>query len=177
MQTIIPADEWDAFEKCMRTPLPTSFRVALVAEKRPRLLRELRTTLQFDPVEIDGEVVHPPKYNSPPACPHAALRRSRHYLARPANIVPHSHPASLPPSPPPPRCRPLVWYPDQSAWRILCHKKVLRKNPKLRAVQKWLVQHTDSGDVWRQESVSMIPALMLDVQSHHVVRRLPCHAR
>lgn len=82
VQAIVPADEWDAFEKCMRTPLPTCFRVALVAEKRPRLLRELRTTLQFEPVDIDGKLVHPPKYAPPPS-----PRRRRHVVPCPSLLL------------------------------------------------------------------------------------------
>ena len=147
-QAIIPAAEWDDFERAMRTPLPTSFRLSTISSIRPRLLKDLRTILQFDPVDIDGVTVRPPAYVL--ACGVCAR-----------GIVADASGCTL--------CSPLPWYPDNLAWSINCHKRLLRKNDALKKVQKWLVTHSDMGDVWRQEAVSMIPALMLDVKPHHFV--------
>ena len=66
--------------------------------------------------------------------------------------------------------RPIPWYPHSLAWSTPCDKRTLRKLPQLRALQKWLVTHSDTGDVWRQEAVSMIPALLLDINKSHFVR-------
>lgn len=48
-------------------------------------------------------------------------------------------------------------------------KRQLRKHPTTKALQTWLVRHTESGEITRQEAVSMIPPLLLDVEPHHVV--------
>eukprot|EP00941_MAST-03F_sp_MAST-3F-sp1_P005555 g5555.t1 len=64
---------------------------------------------------------------------------------------------------------PLPWYPDQGAWQLSCPKRVLRKSPLLRVFQDWLLRENEIGNVSRQEAVSMIPALILDVKRHHRV--------
>ncbi|KAF2078206.1 hypothetical protein CYY_000496 [Polysphondylium violaceum] len=62
---------------------------------------------------------------------------------------------------------PIPWYPNQIAWRSSIPKKALRKNPTLAKFQQFLVHHDNQGNLTRQEAVSMIPPLFLDVQSHH----------
>jgi len=49
------------------------------------------------------------------------------------------------------------------------NKRVLRRSPELRKIQNWLVACTNVGDVWRQEAVSMIPALLLGARPEHLV--------
>lgn len=66
--------------------------------------------------------------------------------------------------------RPLPWYPKGVAWYTTCPRQALRKHPQMRKLQQWLVKYSESGDLWRQEAVSMIPPLVLDVQPHHLVR-------
>jgi 16S rRNA C967 or C1407 C5-methylase (RsmB/RsmF family) len=79
-------------------------------------------------------------------------------------------------------------YPDGLAWQFAVPKAVLRKNPEFRKFQAFLVYETEVGNVSRQEAVSMIPPLLLDVLPHHRVldmcaapgskaRRLRLHAR
>lgn len=67
------------------------------------------------------------------------------------------------------RAKPLPWYPDGLAFQIACSRDEMRKNPSLKKLHRFLVKNCDTGDVWRQETVSMVPALVLDVQSHHRV--------
>jgi tRNA (cytosine34-C5)-methyltransferase len=65
--------------------------------------------------------------------------------------------------------RPLPWYPDRLAWHISLPRKVIRKNPTLTNFHQFLVHETDKGNLSRQEAVSMIPPLLLDVKPHHKV--------
>jgi len=60
-QTIVPASEWEQFESTLRTPLPTSFRLSSLSDRREQLLAELRTSLQFDPFKLGDIAVHPPQ--------------------------------------------------------------------------------------------------------------------
>jgi hypothetical protein len=60
-------------------------------------------------------------------------------------------------------------YPDGLAWQFTVPKAVLRKNPDFRRFQSFLVYETEVGNISRQESVSMLPPLFLDVQPHHKV--------
>lgn len=48
-------------------------------------------------------------------------------------------------------------------------KNVIRKFPPFAAFQKFLVSETSVGNISRQEVVSMIPPLLMDVQPGHVV--------
>ncbi|CAD0115408.1 unnamed protein product [Aureobasidium uvarum] len=64
---------------------------------------------------------------------------------------------------------PIKWYPNQLAYYMTTPKNVIRKFPPFAAFQKFLVSETAVGNISRQEAVSMIPPLLLDVQSHHTV--------
>lgn len=48
-------------------------------------------------------------------------------------------------------------------------KNVIRKFPPFADFQKFLVSETSVGNISRQEVVSMIPPMLMDVRSHHVV--------
>ncbi|BGP19522.1 hypothetical protein JCM10213_000121 [Rhodosporidiobolus nylandii] len=63
--------------------------------------------------------------------------------------------------------QPLEWYPQQLAWQLPVPKQALRKDEKMRKFQHFLVYETDAGNISRQEAVSMIPPLLLDVQPGH----------
>ena len=71
--------------------------------------------------------------------------------------------AQLLPSP-----SPLPWYPQRMAWYLPVSKGALRSVPQLAAFRRWLMAEFDQGNLNRQEAVSMIPTLLLDVQSHHL---------
>ncbi|GAA5853276.1 hypothetical protein JCM8547_000265 [Rhodosporidiobolus lusitaniae] len=61
----------------------------------------------------------------------------------------------------------LEWYPRSLAWQLPVPKQALRKQEALRKFQNFLVYETDAGNISRQEAVSMIPPLLLDVQPGH----------
>lgn len=63
----------------------------------------------------------------------------------------------------------LPWYPDGLAWQLNFSRKCIRKSETFTQLHSCLVYETNSGNISRQETVSMIPPLVLDVQPHHYV--------
>ncbi|KAF9459139.1 cytosine-5--methyltransferase [Collybia nuda] len=63
----------------------------------------------------------------------------------------------------------IPWYPDGLAWQFNVPKKVLRKSPEFKKFHSFLVFETEVGNISRQEAVSMLPPLFLDVEPHHKV--------
>ncbi|EMD37062.1 hypothetical protein CERSUDRAFT_50963, partial [Gelatoporia subvermispora B] len=126
-QNILPDDEWDKFLEAMRSPLPTTFRVA-GSRQAARLLNDvIRSTHvpHLAGVVFEGESVSPP--------------------------------AQIP------------WYPEGLAWQFNVSKKVLRKSPEFKKFHSFLVYETEIGNISRQEAVSMLPPLFLEVEPHHRV--------
>lgn len=60
--------------------------------------------------------------------------------------------------------RPVPWYPDQLAWSMTTPKRIVRRFAPFASFQKFLVSETDVGNISRQEVVSMIPPLLIDVK-------------
>ncbi|KAI2619999.1 S-adenosyl-L-methionine-dependent methyltransferase [Hypoxylon sp. NC1633] len=60
--------------------------------------------------------------------------------------------------------QPVLWYPDQLAYSMNTPKHVIRKFPPFAAFQKFLVSETSVGNISRQEVVSMIPPLLMDLE-------------
>ncbi|XP_051527447.1 RNA cytosine C(5)-methyltransferase NSUN2 [Myxocyprinus asiaticus] len=65
--------------------------------------------------------------------------------------------------------QPLSWYPDELAWHTNLSRKILRKSPLLEKFHQFLVSETESGNISRQEAVSMIPPLLLKIEPHHKI--------
>ncbi|XP_042551169.1 RNA cytosine C(5)-methyltransferase NSUN2 [Dipodomys spectabilis] len=65
--------------------------------------------------------------------------------------------------------QPLSWYPEELAWHTNLSRKILRKSPQLEKFHQFLVSETESGNISRQEAVSMIPPLLLGVRPHHKI--------
>ncbi|KAI6121941.1 S-adenosyl-L-methionine-dependent methyltransferase [Pisolithus sp. B1] len=63
----------------------------------------------------------------------------------------------------------IPWYPDGLTWQFNVSKKVLRKSPEFKKFHSFLVHETEVGNISRQEAVSMLPPLFMDVQPHHKV--------
>uniref|UniRef100_A0A665UEP6 tRNA (cytosine(34)-C(5))-methyltransferase n=1 Tax=Echeneis naucrates TaxID=173247 RepID=A0A665UEP6_ECHNA len=65
--------------------------------------------------------------------------------------------------------QPLTWYPDDQAWHTNMSRKIIRKSPLLEKFHQFLVSETESGNISRQEAVSMIPPLLLKIEPHHKI--------
>uniref|UniRef100_A0A674ML06 tRNA (cytosine(34)-C(5))-methyltransferase n=1 Tax=Takifugu rubripes TaxID=31033 RepID=A0A674ML06_TAKRU len=63
-------------------------------------------------------------------------------------------------------------YPDEQAWHTNMSRKIIRKSPLLEKFHQFLVSETESGNISRQEAVSMIPPLLLKIEPHHKVKSL-----
>lgn len=61
----------------------------------------------------------------------------------------------------------LAWYPNEYAFQLELSRKDIRRSEKLFRLHNFLIAETKSGNISRQEAVSMIPPLCLDVQPHH----------
>ncbi|KAI5463463.1 NOL1/NOP2/sun family protein [Mariannaea sp. PMI_226] len=75
-------------------------------------------------------------------------------------IVKIEHQDGTPVAPP----NAVPWYPDELAWWMTTPKNVIRKFPPFAAFQKFLVSETSVGNISRQEVVSMIPPLLMDLR-------------
>lgn len=64
-----------------------------------------------------------------------------------------------------PKC--LTFYPQELAWQLDLTRKDIRRNEKVFRLHNFLQTETVSGNISRQEAVSMLPPLVLDVKSHH----------
>ncbi|KAJ7021378.1 cytosine-5--methyltransferase [Mycena alexandri] len=126
-QKIVPEEEWDVLLESLRTPLPTTFRVAGSRQTAQSLNATVRDT-------------HVPTLS---------------------NVVFEEQPI-----PPPVQ---IPWYPDGLAWQFNVPKKVLRKSPEFKEFHSFLVFETEVGNISRQEAVSMLPPLFMEVEPHHKV--------
>ncbi|KAJ3370424.1 tRNA (cytosine(34)-C(5))-methyltransferase [Kappamyces sp. JEL0680] len=65
--------------------------------------------------------------------------------------------------------KPLGWYPNELAWTFDVGRTIMRRSKEIKELQNFLVSETEIGNISRQEAVSMIPPLLLDVQPGHYV--------
>ncbi|XP_057666067.1 tRNA (cytosine(34)-C(5))-methyltransferase [Diorhabda carinulata] len=64
---------------------------------------------------------------------------------------------------------PIPWYPNNLAWQMELTRKDIRRCEAYYKLHNFLITETENGTISRQETVSMIPPLVLDVQPHHKV--------
>jgi 16S rRNA C967 or C1407 C5-methylase (RsmB/RsmF family) len=61
----------------------------------------------------------------------------------------------------------LKWYPGNCAYKLGTDRRNIRKQSALEGLHQWMIMHTDNGNITRQEAVSMVPPLALNVLPHH----------
>jgi len=66
-----------------------------------------------------------------------------------------------------PKC--LDWYPENLAYQLNITRNHIRREEVYFKLHNFLVSETESGNISRQETVSMIPPLVLGVEPHHKV--------
>ncbi|KAJ1889410.1 tRNA (cytosine-5-)-methyltransferase ncl1 [Kickxella alabastrina] len=64
---------------------------------------------------------------------------------------------------------PLEWYPNNFGWQFTIPRVALKKSKELSKFHSFLVTETEVGNISRQEAVSMVPPLFLDVRPDHYV--------
>ncbi|KDD75934.1 hypothetical protein H632_c429p1 [Helicosporidium sp. ATCC 50920] len=65
--------------------------------------------------------------------------------------------------------RALEWYPERLAWQFEFSRTQLRRHPALSRLHDFIKRENEVGGITRQEAVSMVPPLFLDVQPSHRV--------
>lgn len=55
------------------------------------------------------------------------------------------------------------------AWQLALSRKDIRRSEAYYRLHNFLINETKNGTISRQETVSMIPPLALDIKSHHKV--------
>lgn len=65
--------------------------------------------------------------------------------------------------------KPISWYPNELVWELNLDKTKLKKTPMLEKLHQSIQKASDSGLITRQELVSMIPPLLLDIKSTDIV--------
>jgi len=63
----------------------------------------------------------------------------------------------------------ISWYPGGLAWQLDMSRPMLRHSEELFSLHQFIVSEVERGSIARQEAVSMIPPLVLDVKPHHTV--------
>lgn len=63
----------------------------------------------------------------------------------------------------------LPWYPNEHAWQLELTRKDIRRSEAFYKLHNFLIAETNSGSISRQEAVSMIPPIVLDVKPYHKV--------
>ncbi|XP_046842938.1 RNA cytosine C(5)-methyltransferase NSUN2-like isoform X2 [Xenia sp. Carnegie-2017] len=65
--------------------------------------------------------------------------------------------------------KPLKWYPGELAWQINLTRRFIRRSGVVSNFHKFLIHESEMGNLSRQEAVSMIPPLLIDVEPHHKI--------
>lgn len=63
----------------------------------------------------------------------------------------------------------LPFYPEELAWQLQLTRKDIRRSEAYFRLHNFLIAETNSGSISRQEVVSMVPPLVLDVKPGHKV--------
>ena len=90
------------------------------------------------------------------------LQRLKSYYVPQIATIEHDGQSVDPPTP-------LPWYPNEMGWQITTSKSVIRKHLPFAEFKKYLVSETEVGNISRQEVVSMVPPLVMDVKPGMIV--------
>lgn len=132
--------EWDALVACMKTPLPASFRINGSGQFAAGVKAGFERRFSgLMGASADGE------------------EGTNSYTDDAGERV----------VVPPPRA--LPWYPGGLAWQVNLSRHQLRRLPQFAELHEYIKRENEVGTITRQEAVSMIPPLLLDVQPHHNV--------
>eukprot|EP01138_Halocafeteria_seosinensis_P001893 gb/GECG01001939.1/.p1 GENE.gb/GECG01001939.1/~~gb/GECG01001939.1/.p1 ORF type:complete len:830 (+),score=119.76 gb/GECG01001939.1/:1-2490(+) len=145
-------EDFNQFMKCLRTSLPVCFRINPLSAASSRIHYRLKHEFHFKGYERGHKV----GAGTTPVVS-AGVTSSSDTSKTSAEEEDITRPFSL------------DWYPNGMAWQINMTRSDLKKNPVTKPFHQWLVTQTSVGNISRQEAVSMIPPLLLDVKSDHKV--------
>lgn len=147
---LIEPSEFDVFLETLKKPLPITFRITSYKSFAKQVLEVLKEK-HFKYLD---EVM---KEENADKVKEAAGNKSNSLLKE-ENIFKNEE-----------IYKQLVWYPNELAWQVNLSRHDVRKNAHFEELKQFLMHQTDNGNISRQEAVSMIPPLVLDVQPHHKV--------
>jgi 16S rRNA C967 or C1407 C5-methylase (RsmB/RsmF family) len=191
---IVDPTEWDTFAACLRTELPSTFRVTFTKEPlmtplcdfvRDKIANDYRPSLNSIEIPKATNTNNTNNINTTATATTDNNDAAGQSATATATAVATYEPAALP-------LQPLEWYPVPGtgtgnstsnagagepsfplAWQFNLSRHKMRRldkpPPEIDAFHAFLVLHNDLGTITRQESVSMVPPLFLDVQAHHWV--------
>lgn len=133
-------EEWDEFMKFCRKDLPSTFRITKIRGHAKDLLRSLKEGYIS---KITAEDTKPDE-KAPST---KDEEDSAHGLIM----------------------EPISWYPEELAWNSNLSRRIIRRSDVLQKLHRFLVEDSECGAITRQEAVSMIPPMLLDVKPHHLV--------
>ncbi|KAF8820251.1 NOL1/NOP2/sun family protein [Cardiosporidium cionae] len=134
-QNIVSPEEWGDFLKALQSRLPVTFRVVQRTMHCDKMNRYLK---EMAPILEDF-------FRSS-----TTETREELYLPKEQQI--------------PVKCGFLGWYPNQIAYQLGPTKYLKSsEDPRIRAFNEFLLYHTQAGLIYRQEAVSMLPPLFLNI--------------
>lgn len=161
-QRIVPHDEFPTLFSTLAIPLPTSFRVSAHGPYREAVQKSLHGEMAalFHRVSTENttqsnSVVPPDSVISTSTTPTITTAASS--AKSPEESVPIKPLQQLP------------WYPSGLAWTVSAPRQMLRRDNVLAPFHKFIVNMNNLGAINRQEAVSMVPPLLLDVKKGHAV--------
>ena len=148
---VVPPEEYDAFLETLRKELPTAFRIVKSGYFVDDIVAKLERAEKELPKEVEVSQEFALAKNAPAAGEEPPAKGE-------AKEVIHVTPPQR-----------IPWYPGGLAWQFDVPRGVLRRSPELTRFHQFLLMHTEEGNISRQEAVSMIPVLFLDVQKDNKV--------
>ncbi|XP_046563738.1 RNA cytosine-C(5)-methyltransferase NSUN2-like [Haliotis rubra] len=194
-QKIVPEGEWETFEEILKTDLPVTFRITGSRKQAGELLRvikgqyfsnlvnqTLEGDIKIEPQESTMEQKIVPegewetfeeilKTDLPVTFRITGSRKQAGELLRVikgqyfSNLVNQTLEGDIKIEPP----KNLPWYPEEMAWHIDMSRKYIRSSNVMQKLHEFLIAETESGNISRQEAVSMIPPLLMDIKPHHKI--------
>lgn len=166
-QSFLDENEFEEFLEGLRTTLPASFRINAIDYDQAKYLRQLVKGPEFceflrtSPQEKSGEGEsnnsedkkgdkHQVDENVDDA---EQNDTSDKIIAKSTTVVSK-----------PPTIEPLCWYPNELGWQMNVTRIDLKKSPILQQLHRFIMAETENGFISRQEAVSMIPPLLLDIK-------------
>lgn len=141
-QGIVPESNWDSFIKKMQEDLPAAFRITGSKSETKALLNIIKSNF-FE--KQTNEKIDDNKDKQDDNDDDTSLETEKLK----------------------PKC--LPFYPDNLAWQLQLTRKDIRRSEENFRLHNFLITETNAGSISRQEVVSMIPPLVLDVKPSHKV--------
>ncbi|CAF0718983.1 unnamed protein product [Brachionus calyciflorus] len=147
---LMPEEEFEDFLNVLRQPLPLTFRITSYKSYASETLRILKEK-HFKYID---EITTENKEEVLEASANKGASLIRNNLGKEGSSSIY-------------KC--LSWHPNELAWQVNLSRQDVRKNKHFDEFKQFLINQTENGNLNRQEAVSMIPPLILDVKPEHLV--------